>query len=305
MVGVCVLDFSSTGARIEFPDAEAYPEEFQLNIPARDEQRIARVRWRRDLQAGLEFMETRSEESLASVFERLGALERRFALIESADPAREAQGETSPVLQRLNELEARLVEIEAAEPVTPEVSATPEILARLEALELRLADPSLAAAPLASAVIDPQHEDRLTRLEWRFDEISNDLQAPSPGPELARQILYFGERLAALESDWRKAPKAMPEIAAPTARVQSDTAPDVDERFRAEFGPLADRLDRVEEDLRGAIERVTDLQAAEIAAGAHALSPQEDGDLRRQVAELKASMEALILALSLGLGRAA
>jgi hypothetical protein len=292
---VMVLDFSSTGARIEFPDAESYPEEFQLNIPARDEQRIARVRWRRDLQAGLEFMTTRSEESLASVFERVGALERRFALIESADPAREGQGETSPVLMRLGELEARLAEIEPAE------SGKPEVLARLEALEQRLLEQ--VAAPVPAPALAPEIEDRLTRLEWRLDEIANDLQAPSPGPELARQILYLGERLATLETDWRKAPKP---AAAPIAVTAEDVGVPVDrERWGADFSQLSRRMERVEEDLRGAIERVTDLQAAEIAAEAPPAAAPDDLDLRRQVADLKASMEALILALSLGLGRAA
>jgi hypothetical protein len=245
---VIVLDLSSSGARIETDPENELPEEFRLQLPARGEEHIARVRWRQGAVAGIEFMPARAAHTLESALVRLDAVERRLARFESA-PAEmpDACEHQSPILDRIVEIESRL------------------------------------AAPQPGSAPEQDLGDRLTRIEWRLDELGNDVAALNEaGPDDV--LRRTEERVARLE-----------------ALVQAQPAPP----SPAGDPDLAGRMAQLEARMRDGLGRLRALEArSAVEAGSQEpAAPPED--LGRQVAEIRAGMEALVLALSLGLGRAA
>ena len=52
-----VLDVSSTGARLRINSSLVAPEEFELMLPHQAHRRQVKVRWRRQKELGVEFMD--------------------------------------------------------------------------------------------------------------------------------------------------------------------------------------------------------------------------------------------------------
>jgi hypothetical protein len=162
--------------------------------------------------------------------------------------------------------------------------------------------------------------DRLTRFEWRLDELTNDLQsrtitspAAAPAldqtPELARQVLYFGERLAGLEAAFQERSFRQFDEPLATANIDDREHEHLVEVLSGTITRLAARVEQIGRDVQR-------LQAEASAPAPESVAPavrlvsetgttHADEDLRKDVASLKASVETLILAISMGLGRAA
>ena len=102
-----INDISLTGARLTVPDAGPYPDEFDIYIPARSETKWARVRWREDLQLGVEFPKGRKgEDGVApAVMSRLTALEARATNEIASDPGRDWSSQIGALEERLAALE--------------------------------------------------------------------------------------------------------------------------------------------------------------------------------------------------------
>ena len=335
-VEASVIDISKTGAKIEFLSPGPYPDEFNLSVPARNTQHIAKVRWQVGNQVGVEFIAARSEDSVDSLVTRVRAMERRFGALESGETGEIDSADLSPVVQRLEEIETRLnaVAMEQLAPVgEPAVSAQAHnaVLERLASLEQRLAELGTQPEPVLSpAEPSPEVIERLTRFECRLDELTNDLQsrivAPAPAApavmatpvadttaELARQILYFGERLAGLEAAFQE--RSFQQFDEPLEASKANEEHDhLAEVLSATMTRLAARVEQIGRDvqrLQADITAPTQQPATPVArlvaepVVAHSAATPPDDDVRKDVASLKASVETLILAISMGLGRAA
>lgn len=188
-----------------------------------------------------------------------------------------------------------------AAPTAAPSSGADAVVARLDALERRLATFEEAGASGRPNGRQEPLENRITLLEQRFSLLDED-------------ALALGERVDALESAARAQTETAPVPVTPPAVAPTEPiAPEIeagrDEAARDEIARLTTRLAEMESDLRSTVERVSILRASELVslhdtpsvqAGA---DPREVEDLRRELGELRAAVEALVMALSLGLGR--
>lgn len=202
---------------------------------------------------------------------------------------------------------------EAGAPPGQRLSASwPGIVAPRPGAAAEWSDPSLAAlerrlalleeattAPRAGGKQEPL-ETRVTLLEQRFSLLDED-------------VLALSERLDALETAGAPVQATAPApVAAPSPTLDAAAlAAGRDEEAHDEIARLTTRMAEMESDLRSTVERVSILRASELVsvhehtstpAGA---DPQAVEDLRRELAELRSAVEALVMALSLGLGRQA
>lgn len=143
-----ITDISLFGARLTVPDAGPYPDDFDIFIPARSETKWARVRWREDLQLGVEFPKgRRNDESGATtaILSRLAALEKRSEQDAEPLPAFDASPQIGALEARLAALEQRSSLLDRDEPPSdPEVGnawleamleRTAELETRCQAIE--------------------------------------------------------------------------------------------------------------------------------------------------------------------------
>ena len=175
----------------------------------------------------------------------------------------------------------------------------PGEVAHLAALERRLTLLEEAGGTRTGSRQEPL-ETRITLLEQRFSLLDED-------------VLALNERLDALEKSGPAlqpaAPFTLPEFLAPPQAVAAD--PVRDEEAHDDIARLTTRLSEMESDLRSTVERVSILRASELVS-VHEQSttstgadPQAVEELRRELSELRSAVEALVMALSLGLGRQA
>jgi hypothetical protein len=78
-----IRDLSDYGARLEFPSPITLPDPVELEIPTREQNLRARIRWRKDNEVGVSFEESESEgmTELAGggeITQRVAALEREM-----------------------------------------------------------------------------------------------------------------------------------------------------------------------------------------------------------------------------------
>jgi hypothetical protein len=76
-----VRNLSPEGALLRLPDSVSLPEIVELHMPAKQETRLARLRWRQTGSAGLEFVaaEAREVDDPRGIARRMEALEKENA----------------------------------------------------------------------------------------------------------------------------------------------------------------------------------------------------------------------------------
>lgn len=205
-----IIDISSTGARITTPDGCVLPENFNVFIHARNETKLARLRWSAKSMFGVEFL---TREGLGvDVVERLVRLENRLSQIavEQQPVGEQRQSDRSgapltsasqPHAEALSALEERIAIIDqtAALQTSKVEQALFELASglggRLDRIEARLS--SLEGR-------DDQIEHRLAGLDLRLEQndvadvARTDNGAPRPG-EGGSDSSDFEPRLRALE----------------------------------------------------------------------------------------------------------
>ena len=175
-------------------------------------------------------------------------------------------------------------------------AASEPFSAPLAALEHRLTLLEEAGGARTGGRQEPL-ETRITLLEQRFSLLDED-------------VLALSERLDLLEtagpsSDYH--PSSEP---SPPMRIEA-VGSARDEDAHDDIARLTTRLSEMEGDLRSTVERVSILRATELVSVPDQTSapagadPQAVEDLRRELGELRSAVEALVMALSLGLGRQA
>lgn len=94
-----IRNISSDGAKLIVSSMVALPEEFSLSIPQKGRAYRARLRWRIDDTAGVEFLDSENAERAAEP---------------SSDRMRSLETENEALRQKINELTARLAQLEHA-----------------------------------------------------------------------------------------------------------------------------------------------------------------------------------------------
>jgi hypothetical protein len=77
-VDCLIRDLSPTGARLLVPDIVKVPDVFEVHVPNKPEPLSARMKWRRDDEIGVSFVEPKRRVRKNDAERRMAALERQI-----------------------------------------------------------------------------------------------------------------------------------------------------------------------------------------------------------------------------------